>query len=62
MPEPFGGSTPQATLLAKETFSAPPTVGFDPYLGFFQGGKHARRTLALDLMAELCAVMPTPWC
>jgi CRISPR associated protein Cas1 len=30
-------------MLAKDTFSAPLTVGFDPYLGFYHGGKHGGR-------------------
>ena len=29
-------------MLAKDTFSALLTVGFDPYLGFYHGGKHGR--------------------
>lgn len=44
-------------LLAKDTFSAVLTVGFDPYLGFYHGGKHGRPSLALDLMEEFRAVI-----
>jgi CRISP-associated protein Cas1 len=44
-------------MLAKDTFSALLTVGFDPYLGFFHGGKHGRPSLALDLMEEFRAVI-----
>ena len=44
-------------MLAKDTFSAVLTVGFDPYLGFFHGGKHGRPSLALDLMEEFRAVI-----
>jgi CRISP-associated protein Cas1 len=44
-------------LLAKDVFSALLTVGFDPYLGFYHGGKHGRPSLALDLMEEFRAVI-----
>jgi CRISPR-associated protein Cas1 len=44
-------------LLAKDVFSAVLTVGFDPYLGFYHGGKHGRPSLALDLMEEFRAVI-----
>jgi CRISP-associated protein Cas1 len=44
-------------MLAKDTFSALLTVGFDPYLGFYHGGKHGRPSLALDLMEEFRAVI-----
>jgi CRISPR-associated protein Cas1 len=44
-------------MLAKDTFSAVLTVGFDPYLGFYHGGKHGRPSLALDLMEEFRAVI-----
>jgi CRISPR-associated protein Cas1 len=44
-------------ILAKDTFSALLTVGFDPYLGFYHGGKHGRPSLALDLMEEFRAVI-----
>jgi CRISPR-associated protein Cas1 len=44
-------------LLAKDTFSAVLTVGFDPYLGFYHGGKHGRPSLALDIMEEFRAVI-----
>lgn len=44
-------------LLAKDAFSAVLTVGFDPYLGFYHGGKHGRPSLALDLMEEFRAVI-----
>jgi len=44
-------------ILAKDTFSAVLTVGFDPYLGFYHGGKHGRPSLALDLMEEFRAVI-----
>jgi CRISPR-associated protein Cas1 len=44
-------------ILAKDAFSALLTVGFDPYLGFYHGGKHGRPSLALDLMEEFRAVI-----
>jgi CRISP-associated protein Cas1 len=44
-------------ILAKDTFSALLTVGFDPYLGFYHGGRHGRPSLALDLMEEFRAVI-----
>jgi CRISP-associated protein Cas1 len=44
-------------MLAKDTFSALLTVGFDPYLGFYHGGKHGRPSLALDLMEEFRSVI-----
>jgi CRISP-associated protein Cas1 len=44
-------------MLAKDTFSALLTVGFDPYLGFYHGGKHGRPSLALDLMEEFRAII-----
>jgi CRISPR-associated protein Cas1 len=44
-------------LLAKDTFSAVLTVGFDPYLGFYHSGKHGRPSLALDLMEEFRAII-----
>jgi len=44
-------------LLAKDCFSALCTVGFDPYRGFFHGGRHGRPSLALDLMEEFRAVI-----
>ena len=44
-------------MLAKDAFSALLTVGFDPYLGFYHGGKHGRPSLALDLMEEFRAVI-----
>ena len=44
-------------LLAKDTFSAVLTVGFDPYLGFYHGGKHGKPSLALDIMEEFRAVI-----
>jgi CRISPR-associated protein Cas1 len=44
-------------MLAKDTFSAVLTVGFDPYLGFYHGGKHGRPSLALDLMEEFRTVI-----
>jgi CRISPR-associated protein Cas1 len=44
-------------LLAKDTFSAVLTVGFDPYLGFYHGSKHGRPSLALDLMEEFRATI-----
>jgi CRISP-associated protein Cas1 len=44
-------------LLAKDIFSAVLTVGFDPYLGFFHGGKHGKPSLALDIMEEFRAVI-----
>jgi len=44
-------------MLAKDAFSAVLTVGFDPYLGFYHGGKHGRPSLALDLMEEFRAVI-----
>jgi CRISPR-associated protein Cas1 len=44
-------------ILAKDAFSALLTVGFDPYLGFYHGGKHGRPSLALDLMEEFRATI-----
>ena len=44
-------------MLAEDAFSALLTVGFDPYLGFYHGGKHGRPSLALDLMEEFRAVI-----
>jgi CRISPR-associated protein Cas1 len=44
-------------ILAKDAFSALLTVGFDPYIGFYHGGKHGRPSLALDLMEEFRAVI-----
>ncbi len=44
-------------VLAKDAFSAVLTVGFDPYIGFYHGGKHGRPSLALDLMEEFRAVV-----
>lgn len=45
------------TLLARDCFSAACTVGFDPYKGFYHGGKHGKPSLALDLMEEFRPVI-----
>ncbi len=44
-------------LLVKDCFAAACTVGFDPYQGFYHGGRHGRPSLALDLMEEFRAVI-----
>lgn len=45
------------TLLTSMCASALETVGLDPYVGFFHRDKPGRKSLALDLVEELRAVL-----
>jgi CRISPR-associated protein Cas1 len=44
-------------LLVKDCFSVLCAVGFDPYYGFYHGGRYGRPSLALDLMEEFRAII-----
>ena len=45
------------TLLTSMCASALETVGLDPYVGFFHRDRPGRKSLALDMVEELRAVM-----